>query len=868
MNQYLSALLSGADRSDSIDRLTASRELPARKGRHGNWPQWVRPEIVGGYQSLGVTLPWEHQQTAADAIWAGQHTALATGTGSGKSLAFWLPALHFVADGGTVLYLSPTKALAADQLHALQKVLGAVSRERPTTGSERNPVSQIQAATCDGDTPSTERGYLQDHVPIILTNPDFVHFSMLPNHRRWARFFKRLHLVIIDEGHTYRGVFGAHVAQVIRRLTRLTKFYQREPRHLTPGVAQNTSRTGATEVSAVADTRTTSPVFAVASATSASPAQSAARLIGVAESVITTVVSDASPTGKRTIALWQPPEIPSLSTPSHGFQADGFLLDPWSLPDPFDPAATDPVPLVESGDNPPPPRPQRRTATAEAADLLANLVKLEARTLAFTRSRRGAETVATTTRERLQQPKRRGNQSGRNPKAYGQQTGADLAKKVAAYRGGYLPEERRELERKIRTGEILGLATTNALELGVDISGLDAVLIAGWPGTLMSWWQQAGRAGRAGADGLVVFIARDEPLDQYLVTHSEAVFDKPLEATVFDPHNKFVLAGHLCAAAAEHHISPRELDLFGDATKVAAILAELTELAVLRRRPAGWYWTHDQSAAALVDLRSAGGTPIRVVDSRSGQLLGTVDAGAADGQVHTGAVYVHQGQTFVVNELDLTDRLALVTPRQVDYGTWSREIMSLEIVPDTEVRTNNWDKVSWGFGAVEVASQVVSYERRRIPDLITLGTETLELPVRTLETMAVWWTIPQEVIEQAGIQPEEVPGALHAAEHASIALLPLFATCDRWDLGGLSTDHHHDTGAATIFVYDAYPGGAGFAERAFDLARDWLNSTRDLIANCPCEAGCPACIQSPKCGNYNSPLSKQGALQLLNWVLT
>ena len=891
MNPYLSTLLAEGKRAD---RLTAQRVLPARGGRHGEWPGWVQPQVIGAYRALGVSEPWVHQTQAANAIWAGQHAALATGTGSGKSLAFWLPALHYVAAGGTVLYLSPTKALAADQFHSLRKLLDGLTKAdlKMASGNDNNINSgfrNIQAATCDGDTPSIERGFIQEHAQIVLSNPDFVHFSMLPGHRRWARFLKRLRLVIIDEGHTYRGVFGAHVAQVLRRLTRLTQHYQ-------AGRLADNSPAGRRAANSQPGTTPSWPVFVVASATSAAPAQSAGRLIGVAESEIATITADGSPVGKKTVALWQPPETPALIGPpmpnpalvsepgaastasgsdAVGFGGfDGFLVDPWTLPDPFDPAATDPMPIVAPTEHePPPPRPQRRTATAEAAELLAELVTTNARTLTFTRSRRGAETVATTTRERLrtQANKRRRRPAGKKTNAAATNTqDTDLAAKVAAYRGGYLPEERRELERQIRTGEVLGLATTNALELGVDISGLDAVLIAGWPGTLMSWWQQAGRAGRAGADGLVVFVARDEPLDQYLVTHPEAVFDKPLEATVFDPHNKFVLAGHLCAAAAEHHISSGELSRFGEQTRVLAVLNQLTEAGVLRRRPTGWYWTHDKPAAALVDLRSAGGAPIRVVDARSGQLLGTVDAGAADAQVHTGAVYVHQGQTFVVKELDLTDRVALVAPQRVDYGTWARELMSLSIVPgaDDGIRTKAAGRINWGFGPVEVSSQVVSFERRRLPDLITLGTEPLELPVRTLDTMAVWWTVGADVIEKAGILPDELPGALHAAEHASIALLPLFATCDRWDLGGLSTDHHADTGEATIFVYDAYPGGAGFAERAYELANEWLSATRDLIANCACEAGCPACIQSPKCGNYNHPLNKQAALKLLELVVS
>ncbi|MDR2702846.1 MAG: DEAD/DEAH box helicase, partial [Cellulomonadaceae bacterium] len=633
-NRYLDLLLTPPSRAE---RLTASREYPAKPGTTGMWPDWAAPQIVAGYRTLGIDLPWQHQTEGAEAIWAGHHVALATGTGSGKSLAFWLPALHYAATGGTVLYLSPTKALAADQLSALRRLLAA---------TRANGFPPIQAATCDGDTPAEERQFIMGHADILLTNPDFVHYSMLPGHRRWVRFLKRLRLVIIDEGHSYRGVFGAHVSQVLRRLTRLADHY-RAPAPTPAGAFAHSD-----ELS-----------FVVASATSADPAVSAARLIGTDPAELVAVTTDTAPTGKRTIALWQPPELPApfpvalsarntggdssmasdksfgsgglLASPAIGAAPSGgdlWLTDPMTLPNPFDLAAADRTPSPA----------QRKSATAEASELLADLARGGARTLAFTRSRRGAESVATATRERLT-PKNRGK-SRINAEV-------DLASKIAAYRGGYLPEERRELERQVRTGEILGLATTNALVLGVDITGLDAVLIAGWPGTFMSWWQQAGRAGRAGADGLVVFIARPEPLDQYLVTHSEAVFDRNLEATVFDPNNKYVIAGHLCAAAAEMHLRSEELGRFGEVGTVAAIITELTEAGVLRRRPSGWYWTHNKSAAALIDLRSAGGPPIRVVDARTGQLLGTVDSGAADSQVHKGAIYVHQGQMFHVKHL-------------------------------------------------------------------------------------------------------------------------------------------------------------------------------------------------------------------------
>ncbi|MFD7021270.1 DEAD/DEAH box helicase [Promicromonospora sukumoe] len=854
----LDVLLAGDARAE---RLTASRTFPERVAEHTDWPEWADATVVQGYRKLGVDRPWTHQAVAADLVHQGRHTALATSTGSGKSLAFWLPALSAVRtaaaaatlDPGniasahvrpTTIYLSPTKALAADQLSALERVLDAAGTR------------DVRVATCDGDTSREERSWVQDHADVVLTNPDFLHYSLLPNHRRWSRLLKGLRYVVVDEGHAYRGVFGAHVSLVLRRLARLAARYGEG-----------------------------SPTFVVASATTAEPAVSAARLIGVRPDDVTAVTEDASPSGRRTVLLWQPPEIASWrppvddaeigsphrdrsgDEPSSMRRADLTEPDPWALPGP-DPEA---APVATTA----PPEHPRRSATAEVADLLADLAAAGARTLAFTRSRRGAESVAQQARDHLRH------------------SAPEAGRRIAAYRGGYLPEERRELEQALRTGDLLGLATTNALELGVDISGLDAVLIAGWPGTRMSLWQQAGRAGRAGADGLVAFVAREDPLDTYLVTHPEAVFDAPLEATVFDPANPHVLAPHLCAAAQEAPLRSEDLADFGEQAHVRGILDVLVARGALRRRTSGWYWTHHQAAAGLTDLRGAGGTPVRVVEQGTGRMLGTVDAASADGQVHDGAVYVHQGTTYVVSHLDLTDHTAVVQRRRLDYGTWSRSVMSVAIEgwddgagapdgaagapdadgaaddgPGRDLVTREWGPITWGLGAVEVTSQVVSFQRRRVPDMQVLGTEQLELPEHTLGTVAVWWSVPEFVLRAADISPEQTPGALHAAEHASIGLLPLLATCDRWDLGGVSTELHADTGEATVFVYDAYPGGAGFAERAYDLGAAWLRATRDAIAACPCSDGCPACVQSPKCGNYNSPLDKDAAVRLLDAVLS
>ncbi|GIG40517.1 DEAD/DEAH box helicase [Cellulomonas phragmiteti] len=848
--ELLDVLLAGGRRAD---RATHVRELPARDGVRADWPAWADADLVRGYRTLGVERPWAHQLEAADAAWAGRHTVLATSTGSGKSLAFWLPALSAVRRGAagalldpgriesarrrpTVLYLSPTKALAADQLAGLERLLVAAGTR------------DVRVATCDGDTSRDERRWVREHADVVLTNPDFLHYALLPAHASWSRLLSSLAYVVVDECHAFRGVFGAHVALVLRRLLRLA------------------AACGA------------SPVVVLASATTSDPSTSAARLLGVAPEDVHAVTADTSPAGRKTVVLWQPPELPGGDGP---WAALLPAEDPWSTvitvppgdagardpegPDRGPAAATDdggasperpgdartPAPEgsgpVGTGERLvalPRDRP-RRTATAEVADLLADLVAAGARVLAFTRSRRGAESVAAATRAHLAE------------------VDPTLPSLVSSYRGGYLPEERRALERAIRQGHLRALATTNALELGVDISGLDAVLIAGWPGTRVSLWQQAGRAGRAGADGLVVLVAREDPLDTYLVHHPAAALDAPVEATVFDPGNPYVLAPHLCAAAAERPLRSDELGPFGP--RAEELLAELTERGILRRRTSGWYWTHAESASRMTDLRGAGGDPVRVVETATGRLLGTVDAASADATVHPGAVYVHLGVTYVVDELHLEDGAALATRRDVDHGTWARWVTSTTIV-DVEKEVT-WGPLTWAYGQVDVTTQVVGYQRRRIPDLQVLSTHELDLPARTLRTTAVWWTAPPEVLAAAGVTLEVAPGALHAAEHASIGLLPLLATCDRWDLGGLSTLVHPDSGHATVFVHDGHPGGAGFAERGYELGPVWLTATRDAIAACPCATGCPACVQSPKCGNANDPLDKAGAVRLLTTVL-
>ena len=766
--------------------ITHVQRVAARVGRPAPWPGWVPPDLVAALGARGIAAPWEHQATAAALAHAGRHVVLATGTASGKSLAYQLPALSgLIKDPrATVLYLSPTKALAADQLRALIR-LG---------------IDGVRPATYDGDTAREEREWVRQHSRFVLTNPDMLHHALLPGHARWATFLRRLSYVVIDECHTYRGVFGSHVAHVLRRLRRIAAQYGG------------------------------SPTFILASATSGDPADTATRLTGVP---VEAVVEDASPRGAVTFALWEPPLVPAEAVSP--FSESSPAGSPFGLP------RSRPAGSAEWDVELPP---VRRSALRETADLLTDAVVAGTRTLAFVRSRRGAEVVAAMTRRSLDEAV------------------PGLGDRVAAYRAGYLREDRRAIERALLTGELLALASTNALELGVDLVGLDAVIICGYPGTRASLWQQAGRAGRAGGEALAVLVARDDPLDRYLVHHPDALFGRPVEATVLDPTNPYVLGPQLCCAASESALTPADLELFGGGPAEEAVEA-LTASGALRRRPSGWYWTH--RGRPEVDLRGTGGAPISVVESTTGRLLGTIDPASAHAQLHTGAVYLHQGVSYLVDNLDLEDAVALIHPADPDWSTHARDVTDLSVV---NVRSYvDAGPVGLFLGDVDVTNQVVSYQRRRIGSGEVIDTRPLDLPVRELRTVAVWFTVSPRALAAAGVEPADFPGALHAAEHAAIGLLPLMATCDRWDIGGLSTANHPDTEAPTVFVYDGHPGGAGFAERAYATAAAWLTATREAIASCDCETGCPSCVQSPKCGNGNNPLAKDAAVTVLDTVL-
>lgn len=756
--ELLARVLAGVPRAESP--LTHLAELPARVAAFADWPQWADRDVIAALGERGVIRPWQHQAAAAALAHKGRHVVVSTGTASGKSLAYQLPVLTALRQDprATALYLAPTKALGADQLRVVQ-----------TLG-----LPDVRAALFDGDTALDERDWVRAHARWVFTNPDMLHRGVLPRHDRWVRFLRQLRYVVVDECHSYRGVFGSHVALVLRRLQRLCARYGSHP------------------------------VFVLASATSADPAPAAARLIGAP---VVAITEDGSPHGPRTVALWEPPLLAEVTG--------------------------------ENG------APVRRPAGAEAARIMADLVVEGARTLTFVRSRRGAEVTALSAQRLLLQ------------------VDPELAARVAAYRAGYLAEDRRELEAALKDGRLLGVATTNALELGVDVAGLDAVVVAGFPGTVASFWQQAGRAGRRGEGSLVLLVARDDPLDTYLVHHPAALLEQAVEAAVTDPTNPYILGPHLACAAGEQPLSDEEIEhTWGSPL---ALLQQLCDEGTLRRRPRGWYLAAGQRPHAAVGLRGTGGMQVAVVEAATARMLGTVEAGRAPATVHPGAVHLHKGASYVVDELDLEHGLALVHAEDPDWSTSARESSNIAIVGAVERAA--YGEVTVALAEVDVTSQVTGYLRRASSGEIMDSVE-LDMPEHTLRTRAVLYTLTETLLERSGVHAADVPGALHAAEHAAIGLLPLVATCDRGDIGGVSTALHPDTGMPTVFVHDGHPGGAGFADRGHAELPRWLRATRDAIAACECSSGCPSCVQSPKCGNGNDPLDKAGAVRVLDAVLT
>ena len=720
---------------------------PAREGRSEPFPDDLDPQVASALVGRGITALWRHQAETWESVRAGGNTIVTTGTASGKSLAFNLPVLDLLArePKSRALYLYPTKALAQDQARALQEF----------------GLKGVKPAIYDGDTETERRWQIRKWANVLLTNPDMLHVGILPRHDRWGDVLANLRFVVVDEAHVYRGVFGSHVGNVLRRLRRLARAYGSEPQ------------------------------FVLASATIANPGELAAALLGEPAAV---VEGDAAPKAERTIALWNPE-----------------LIDP------------------ELG--------IRASALGDASRLLAGFAQAGLRTICFAKSRKAVELIHRFTVERVD---------------------AATAARLAPYRAGYTATQRREIEGRLMAGELVGVTATDALELGIDIGSLDCAISVGFPGTVSSLRQQWGRAGRRG-HGTAVLVASEDALDQFFMRDPEALLGRTVEAAILNHANPRVLDGHVLSAAFEGPLDERDAETLGpEALERAAVLPEL------RKTGAGWIWAGTDYPAARVALRSAEPDAFTVVDGETGSVLGLVERSRAYSTVHEGAVYLHLGEQYLVRALDLEALTAVVAPASVDWYTQAKKETQTAVVEP--YKSEHRLGLELHFGRVSVTEQVVAYQRKAISGGDTLETVPLDLPATSFETEAVWLAPTATQLE--GL--EEMPtllSALHAAEHSLIALLPLWAMCDRWDIGGLSTNIHFQTGLPTIFVYDGHAGGVGIAERGFERFEGWVEDTARMLAGCPCERGCPSCVQSPKCGNLNEYLDKAGALTLLRRLL-
>ncbi|MBI2854424.1 MAG: DEAD/DEAH box helicase [Chloroflexi bacterium] len=755
-------------------QVSCERQIPSRAPRYRDPERPLAPGLQERLEQRGIQRLYLHQALALDLARSGANVMVSTPSASGKTLCYNLPVAETLMSDrwGRALYLFPTKALAQDQRRALESLFSGIV------------VNEDEFGVFDGDTPATERRFIKERAKVVLTNPDMLHLGILPHHRSWARLFRNLKYVVIDEAHIYRGVFGSHVSNVLRRLRRLCSYYG------------------------------SNPCFIACSASIANPGGHAEKLVGVPFEVVD---ADGSPSGTKYFLFWNPP-------------------------------------LLGEAKN------ARRSANMEAAALLADFIREGIRTLAFARTRRTTELMYLYIRNAL--------------------ASSPLVDKVMPYRAGYTAEDRRCIERRLFEGQLLGAIATNALELGIDIGDLDATLLAGYPGSVSSMWQQAGRSGRRRTDSVSMLVAADNPLDQYIMRHPEAFFEKPFESALINPENSRILWQHLLCASWELPLEMgRDEKLFGPSAVTACSGLAVNSLLVAKKShdkdntPGTLETTKFYPSSKLfypareVNLRSATQERFQMLDStRGGVLLEVLDENRVFSEAYPGAIYLHQGDSFLVTDLDLKRRTVLVGRVDADYYTQPKEWTDVHIINTRSEKTCG--TTSAYFGEVDVTSQTIGFRRKKQFTDEVLGEEPLDLPAQRFVTQAVWFSVPDTVVAQLAERGLDPAGALHAAEHASIGMLPLFALCDRNDIGGLSTPMHPDAGEPVIFIYDAYPGGIGIAEMGFEKLQQLWETTLKVISECPCDEGCPSCVYSPKCGNNNEPIDKEGARVLLNLLTT
>ncbi|MFA4029021.1 MAG: hypothetical protein GDYSWBUE_001603 [Candidatus Fervidibacterota bacterium] len=733
---------------------------PARNAQYGEPTSQVHPKVAEALKEIGVGRLYKHQARAVDAINSGKHTIIVTGVASGKTLCYNIPVLSKLLSepGTTAFYIFPTKALSQDQLRRLKELkLGEL----------------VPAGVYDGDTPIAERRRIREVCSLVFTNPDMLHSGILPNHKLWRRFLRGLKFVVLDELHVYRGVFGMHVASIIRRLKRLCELYG------------------------------SSPLFIGASATVGNPHELAEALFGVECEVVS---DDTGQFYGRVFVLWEPPCLP-----------DGVRVG----------------------------------AMTEAVRLLTFLMMRGIRTIVFARSRAAVELLLRYAREELAKLKPR------------------LVNKVISYRAGYLPQERRLIERMLANGDLLSVIATTALELGIDIGHLDAAILVGYPGSIASTMQQAGRAGRI-REGLAILIATGNPVDQYIINHPEYIFGRPTERAIVNVNNLYILASHLLCAACEEPLTDGDVTHFGEsALRILEVLSEEKLLVKVRSGGTGkvWYlWNADGRPHDQISIRSITGSEYEIRDvSRGNLLIGTVDEARAFATIHEGAIYLHAGESYRVMQLDIDRRTAFVKPFEGDEYTVPLSRAEVEITKPLR-EWHGWLSKAW-FGEAKIRQRVVGYRRMRMRTNEVIEVKPLNLPEVEYETAALWIVPDDAVLSHIQLNGFDMMGSLHAAEHALVAFMPLIAVCDERDVGGVSYMVHPQVGCAAIFIYDGYPGGAGFSEAAFECIEGLLTGAAEMIEKCPCVSGCPSCVQSPSCGNNNHPLDKGGAKVLLRCLL-
>jgi len=709
--------------------------IPTRRAKYRELSRPLPKKLASVLGRTGIEKLYTHQVYAIESMREGTDVVIVTSTASGKTLCYNVPVLERLLEEpeSRALYLYPTKALAQDQLRVLNRYQG-------------DGGLSFEAGTYDGDTPTSLRRKLRDEAKMLLTNPDMLHSGILPNHAKWGSFFSRLRFVVVDEIHTYRGIFGSHVANVMRRLQRVCDHYGSKP------------------------------VFAASSATIANPGEHASRLLGREMKVVD---KDGSPRGPKQFLFWNPPTID-----------DGLM--------------------------------ERRSPNVEAAELVTNLVLDDVQTIAFVRARVVSEVITRYTRDKLGEHR------------------ASMKDYVHPYRGGYLPEERRAIEKRLFEGDLKAVISTNALELGIDVGALHASIIVGYPGSIASTWQQAGRAGRGSEEALIIYIPYNMPLDQYLASHPDYFFGQSPENAIIDPANPHIMLGQMRAAAFELPLTAKEVEEMGEyAPAIAALLEEERQLNFVKGR---WYWRGEGYPSADVSLRNISPNIYTIIDESEGNVvIGTIDEASAFQQVHPQAIYLHEAETYFVRDLDTEKRIAFVEKINVDYYTQS--ITETQVKVDHEEKRSKWRVSEVAFGDVSVTNLTFMFRKIKFGSRDSIGYGKCDLPPQILETVGLWIMPPEHVLAEVRRHGRVPSEGLLGLSNVLREVVPLFVMCDPLDIG--TTVNSRSTGGPALYLYDKYPGGLGFSLKAYEMIEGIMEASLELIETCTCARGCPSCVGSP-----------------------